>query len=67
MIAHTNDGIPYARPEIALLYKAKSSRAKDDADFAAALPLLGDSERQWLAHSIALVHPGHHWLQSLGA
>ncbi len=67
VIAHTNDGIPYARPEIALLYKAKSSRPKDDADFAAALPLLGAEERQWLAQSIALVHPGHHWLQSLEA
>ena len=67
VIAHTNDGIPYARPEIALLYKAKSSRPKDDADLASALPLLGAEERQWLAQSIALVHPGHHWLQSLEA
>jgi Aminoglycoside-2''-adenylyltransferase len=67
VIAHTSDGVPYARPEIALLYKAKSSRPKDDADFASALPLLGDEERQWLARSIALVHPGHHWLQSLEA
>jgi Aminoglycoside-2''-adenylyltransferase len=67
VIIHTDDGIPYARPEIALLYKAASSRPKDDADFASALPLLGDAERQWLVQSIALVHPGHHWLQSLEA
>jgi hypothetical protein len=65
VIASTDDGIPYARPEIALLYKAKSARPKDDADFAAALPLLGAEQREWLARSIALVHPGHHWLQPL--
>jgi hypothetical protein len=67
VIAHTSDGIPYARPEIALLYKAKSTRPKDDADFASVLPLLGDEQRAWLAASIALVHPEHHWLQSLGS
>ena len=65
VIALTNDGVPYARPEIALLYKAKSSRPKDDADFAAVLPLLTAEEREWLAQSIALVNPGHHWLQLL--
>jgi hypothetical protein len=41
VIAHTNDGIPYARPEIVLLFKAKAARAKDD-DFAAVLPRLDD-------------------------
>jgi len=65
VIAHTEDGIPYARPEIALLYKAKSPRPKDDADFASALPLLDADRRAWLADSIDLVHPGHRWLQSL--
>ena len=67
VIAHTPDGIPYARPEIALLFKAKASRPKDDADFAAALPLLDRGQREWLAESIALVHPGHHWLRALAA
>ena len=67
VIAHTEDGIPYARPEIALLFKAKASRPKDDADFASALPLLDRGQREWLAGSIALVHPGHHWLRALAA
>ncbi len=67
VIAHTEDGIPYARPEIALLFKAKASRPKDDADFASALPLLDRGQRKWLAGSIALVHPGHHWLRALSA
>ena len=67
VIAHTKDGIPYARPEIALLFKAKASRPKDDADFASVLPLLDRGQREWLAGSIALVHPGHHWLRALSA
>ena len=65
VIAHTADGIPYGRPEIVLLYKAKHSRPKDDGDFAAALPLLGPERRAWLANAIELVHPGHRWLDAL--
>ncbi len=67
VIAHTPDGIPYARPEITLLFKAKTPRPKDDADFASAVPLLDRGQREWLAGSIALVHPGHHWLCALAA
>jgi len=65
VIAYTNDGIPFAQPEVALLYKAKASRRKDDDDFASVLPLLARRQRVWLADSIALVHPGHPWLQAL--
>jgi Aminoglycoside-2''-adenylyltransferase len=67
VIARTENGIPYARPEIALLFKAKASRPKDDADLAASLPLLDRGQRESLAESIALVHPGHHWLRALSA
>ena len=38
LIEHTADGIPYERPEVVLLFKAKHSRAKDEADLAAVLP-----------------------------
>jgi Aminoglycoside-2''-adenylyltransferase len=65
VIERTSDGIPYGRPEIALLFKAKHARAKDDADLAAALPLLGPERRRWLADALAVVHPGHRWLTSL--
>ncbi len=42
VIERTDDGIPYARPEIVLLFKAKhSDRPKDEADLAAVLPSLG--------------------------
>jgi hypothetical protein len=65
VIAHTADGIPYQQPEIALLFKAKAVRPKDEADFAAMLPLLEDSRRRWLAEALELVHPGHAWLAAL--
>jgi hypothetical protein len=65
VIERTADGIPYGRPEIALLFKAKSARPKDDADFTAVLPELDAVRRRWLADAIALVHPGHRWLRFL--
>lgn len=66
VIEHTRDGIPYGRPEIVLLYKAKHSRPKDDGDFAAALPWLSSEQRRWLKATLELVHPGHRWLAELG-
>ncbi len=65
LIEHTNDGIPYGRPEIVLLFKAKRTREKDDADLAAVLRQLGLERRRWLAEALDLVHPGHRWLRSL--
>ena len=59
------DGIPYLAPEIQLLYKARGLRPKDEADFARTLPALDGKSRQWLAQSLALVHPGHAWLTKL--
>lgn len=65
LIEHTADGIPYARPEVALLFKAKQARPKDEADLAAVLPRLSAERRQLLAEWILLVHPGHFWLPDL--
>jgi hypothetical protein len=65
VIEHTRDGIPFGRPEIVLLFKAKHARPKDDADLAAALPLLEPARRRWLADALELVHPGHRWLGEL--
>lgn len=66
LIEHTADGIPFGRPEVVLLYKAKHTRPKDDADFAAALPHLDASRRRWLRDALDLVHPGHRWRAQLG-
>ena len=66
VIARTDDGIPYGRPEIVLLYKAKHvQREKDQADFEAVLPLLEPETRERLAGWIELVHPGHTWIERL--
>ena len=65
VIARTPDGIPYQQPEIGLLFKAKHTRDKDQADFDAVLPLLEPEQRAWLAEALALVHPGHPWLERL--
>jgi hypothetical protein len=46
------DGIPYLAPDVQLFYKAHQPRAKDETDFAAALPLLSAAERAWLDHAI---------------
>jgi hypothetical protein len=65
LIERTSDGIPYARPEVVLLFKAKAARPKDDGDFAAVVPLLDAERRRWLVEALALVHPGHRWLAEL--
>jgi hypothetical protein len=65
LVERTSDGIPFASPEVVLLFKAKSAREKDDADFFAVLPQLGAERRRWLSDALALVHPGHRWLAEL--
>jgi hypothetical protein len=65
LIERTADGIPYARPETVLLFKAKHARPKDEDDLAAVLPRLGPERRCWLAEALELVHPGHRWLERL--
>ena len=66
VIEHTADGIPYCRPEIALLFKAKHAhRDRDQADFESALPLLEPGRRRWLSAALERIHPGHPWLAHL--
>jgi len=65
LIERTADGIPYSRPEVVLLFKAKAARPKDEADFAAVLPRLDPQRRAWLTQALALVHPDHPWLDQL--
>ena len=65
MILHTRDAIPYAIPEVALLFKAKALRDKDEADFQRALPLMDRSRRSRLSEWLCRVHPGHPWLERI--
>jgi hypothetical protein len=65
MVGMTGDGLPYLRPAAVLLFKAKHRRAKDEIDFAKAVPKLARVERSWLKTCLATAHPGHEWLQML--
>jgi len=66
LLAYTADGIPYSRPEVTLLFKAKhSDLPKNKADFAAVLPHLEPARRRWLRESLAIIHPDHPWLAML--
>jgi len=65
LIARTTDGIPYGRPEVILLFKAKASRPKDEDDFATVLPLLDFRARIWLRDALLLIAPDHHWITAL--
>jgi hypothetical protein len=66
LIEWTDDGIPYGRPEVVLLFKAKHAHIeKNEGDLAAALPRLGPQRRRWLLEALELVHPAHPWLGEL--
>jgi RimJ/RimL family protein N-acetyltransferase len=66
VIEHTEDGLPYGRPEIVLLFKARHAhREKDQSDFEAVVPHLEPKRRRWLAGALERVHPGHPWIDGL--
>lgn len=65
VVERTPEGIPYERPELVLLFKAKHARPKDEDDLEAVLPALGPERRRLLADWLALAHPGHAWLARL--
>jgi hypothetical protein len=66
VIERTADGIPYMRPEIVLLFKAKHSHQEKNAlDFADTVPRLDDYRRAWLKDALGRAHPDHPWLTHL--
>ncbi|MEU8900422.1 hypothetical protein [Nocardia sp. NPDC048505] len=67
LIAFDDDAIPYVIPEVALLFKAKAPRPKDDRDFARVVPLLPDHRIARLTEWLTRVHPHHRWLAELDA
>ncbi|NMO02883.1 hypothetical protein HH308_16850 [Gordonia sp. TBRC 11910] len=48
LIRFTRHGIPYATPEVVLLFKSRAPRPKDRQDFAAVLPHLSGTQRRRL-------------------
>jgi hypothetical protein len=65
LVSRTTDGVPFVQPEVALLFKAKATRPKDEDDFAVVLPLLDAERRRWLRNALELVHPRHSWIDRL--
>ncbi|MGC5334453.1 nucleotidyltransferase domain-containing protein [Micromonospora sp. DT62] len=63
----TREGWPYLAPEVQLHYKAKPANqlAKDEIDFAAALPLLSQPACRWLDDALGTTLPDHHWRRAL--
>jgi hypothetical protein len=55
----------YLVPELVLLFKAKATRPKDQADFEATIPHMTATQRGTLAELLTRVHPHHHWLTDL--
>ncbi|MFF0309980.1 nucleotidyltransferase domain-containing protein [Streptosporangium sp. NPDC004379] len=56
-----DDGFRRLALEVQLLYKARGRRAKDEADFAEALPTLTAVQRCWLNEALAIEHGAHPW------
>ena len=61
----SENGIPYLKPEIVLLYKAKNTREKDHQDFRAIKDFLNNEQKQWLRNALELHEPEHKWLEFL--
>jgi hypothetical protein len=65
LILRTSEGIPYAAPEVVLLFKAKHLREKDIADLQRVLPTMDQTQRSRLIGWLTQVHPGDPWIETL--
>ena len=61
-VTRTAEGIPYLRPDLALLGKAKHCRPKDEADLALVVPTLDQPARRRLREGLMAAGAGHAWL-----
>ena len=62
---YSDDGVPYLKPEIVLLYKAQTPTANDEVDFAHVCAVLTSEPRRWLKHALTTCYPGHRWCDVL--
>jgi hypothetical protein len=61
----SNSGLPILAPEIELLYKSRAIRPKDAHDFSVVAPRLSREACAWLREALAVVAPGHPWIEEL--
>jgi hypothetical protein len=64
-IGDDRNRVPYLRPEIVLLYKARERSPKNDADFAAVRSRLARDARLWLLAALEQCEGGHPWIEAL--
>jgi hypothetical protein len=64
-IGRNPEGIGFLAPEIQLLYKARTTRAQDQADFDHVVPHLDRDARTWLRDSLMSIDPEHVWISML--
>jgi len=60
-------GVPILVPEVQLLFKAKGTREKDDADLVKVLPRMALERSRWLLAALEKYHAGHEWIHRLKA
>jgi hypothetical protein len=65
VIVLSASGIPVVRPEIQLLYMAKSTEPKNEHDFETARPHLDVAATRWLRDALQITLPAHRWLARL--
>ncbi len=63
-VLYTGDRIPYLAPDLQLLFKSKTPRAKDHDDAGRVIPLLGVAERAFLVANLPVDHA---WQRLLAA
>lgn len=65
----SEEGIPFIAPELALLFKSRTSsgveRSKDQDDFEKVYDKLEPERRAWLRWALIAVDPSHRWLERL--
>jgi hypothetical protein len=62
------DGIRYLNPEVALLFKGRQKRVKDEVDLDNALPLMTRRQRDWLSEHLRSTYGDDHpWLTRISA
>jgi hypothetical protein len=64
-IRRNPEGIAYLAPEIQLLYKARATRAEDQADFSLVARHLDRDARTWLRESLMHTDSEHPWISLL--
>jgi aminoglycoside-2''-adenylyltransferase len=64
-LGEERDGVPFLRPEIALLYKSSERSPKNETDFATIRPHLSREASTWLRAALESCGHRHPWIEAL--